>query len=156
MDKWSIAAKTAFALPLAALGSVLGAGVHLAIFFIATALADWITGTLKAMKSGCWTSSTARDGLWHKTGEFISLLVAAGVDLLIYYLAETKFDIRYTACLLPVVCVWYICTELGSILENIGQLGAPIPKFLCRAIAVLKSKVDETADNIDLEVKVEK
>jgi hypothetical protein len=62
----------------------------------------------------------------------------------------------FCLCRLHLVCVWYICTELGSILENIGQLGAPIPKFLCRAIAVLKSKVDETADNIDLEVKVEK
>lgn len=142
--------KAAFAIPLAAVGTVFGAGGWLVVFFIAAALIDWLTGTLKAMKNGEWTSSTARDGLWHKTGEFISLLVAAGVDLLIYYISAHApvLGIRYTACLLPVVCVWYICTELGSILENIGQLGAPIPKFLCRMIQVLRGKVDSAAENI--------
>ena len=141
--------KSTVALPLAAVGSAFGAGGFLVVLFVAAALTDWLTGTLKAMKKGQWTSSTARDGLWHKTGEFISLLVAAGVDVIIFYMAQNlpSSDFRYTACLLPVVCVWYICTELGSILENIGELGAPIPAFLRRMIALLKDTADRLGDN---------
>ena len=158
MSNWSVALKCALALPLAAVGSVFGAGGYLVLFFCAAALIDWLTGTMKAMKSGNWTSSTAREGLWHKTGEFISLLVAGGIDLMLYYISVSvpSMDFSYKSCLLPVVCVWYICTELGSILENVGQLGAPIPKFLCRMIEVLRAQVDTATEEDAGEVKIEK
>lgn len=42
----------------------------------------------------------------------------------------------------PVVLVWYIVTELGSIVENAGALGAPIPAFLQAAIQSLNQAVD--------------
>ena len=37
--------------------------------------------------------------------------------------------------LLPMVLVWYIFTELGSIAENAAALGAPVPKPLLDALA---------------------
>jgi len=143
-----LAAKAAFAVPLAALSSVLGIGGYPVIFFIVVALIDWITGTMKALKSGNWASAVARGGLWHKTGEFISLLVAAGLDILIYCISANlpALGINYKAFLLPVVSVWYICTELGSILENIGELGAPVPAFLRRAISLLREKAEESGE----------
>ena len=45
-----LAAKAAFAVPLAALSNVLGVGGYPVIFFIVVALIDWITGTMKALK----------------------------------------------------------------------------------------------------------
>lgn len=158
MNDWTLALKAAVAVPLAAVGSVLGGSGFLVIFFVAAALIDWLTGTMKAMKSGSWTSATARNGLWHKTGEVVSILVAAGLDLLVYYLSVSApaLNVNYTACLLPVVCVWYICTELGSILENIGELGAPIPKFLCRMIEVLKGQAEEDGNALEEGVRIEK
>ena len=44
--------------------------------------------------------------------------------------------------------VWYILTELGSITENAGELGAPIPKFLKQMIEVLKDVTDATGDKL--------
>ena len=158
MNDWAIGIKASVTLCLGALSSVLGAGVPLAVFFIATALIDWLSGTACAMKHGAWTSQCAREGLWHKTGEFISLLVAAGVDILIHYLSSylPGISLNYKACLLPLVCVWYICTELGSILENIGLMGAPIPKFLARMIEVLKGQIEKEGNEAEEEMRVEK
>ena len=36
---------------------------------------------------------------------------------------------------LPVVLVWYIFTELGSIAENAAAMGAPVPGWLIRILA---------------------
>ena len=37
--------------------------------------------------------------------------------------------------MLPVVLVWYIFTELGSIAENAAAMGAPVPGWLVRILA---------------------
>ena len=36
----------------------------------------------------------------------------------------------YTVLVLPVILVWYIFTELGSIAENATDMGAPVPAWL--------------------------
>lgn len=38
---------------------------------------------------------------------------------------------------------WYLLTELGSIAENAGALGAPMPQFLMRAIAALRAGISD-------------
>ena len=42
----------------------------------------------------------------------------------------------------------YILTELGSIVENAGALGAPIPGWLAAAIKVLGSSVDQAGEAV--------
>ena len=54
----------------------------------------------------------------------------------------------YTVFLTVLVLVWYILTELGSIVENAGRLGAPLPAWLSKAIAALESGVDSTGDKL--------
>ena len=41
-----------------------------------------------------------------------------------------------------IVAIWYSFTELGSIVENAGLLGAPIPHWLKKGIALLRDKTD--------------
>ena len=38
--------------------------------------------------------------------------------------------------------VWLIINELISILENLGEIGVPLPEFLVNAVKSLKNKVD--------------
>ena len=40
------------------------------------------------------------------------------------------------------VAIWYTFTELGSIIENAVKLGAPVPEWLKRGLALLRSKTD--------------
>ena len=49
--------------------------------------------------------------------------------------------------LFPVVLTWYCVTEIGSIVENAGRLGAPIPKLLKNAIAALNDALDDEPHN---------
>ena len=53
---------------------------------------------------------------------------------------------EYTVFVCPLVVVWYMLMELGSILENVGKMGAPLPEFLKKMIAVLKATVDTSGD----------
>ena len=55
-----------------------------------------------------------------------------------------------TVLILPVVLVWYILTELGSILENAAAMGAPVPEFLTKLLAAAREKVeDATGEDMD-------
>lgn len=111
---------------------------------------DYLTGYSAAMKNGEWNSSVAREGLWHKGGCIIVVLVAVILDCLVGYLLENipvvELPFDYSTFLTGLVLIWYILMEIGSIIENVGKLGTKIPPWLRRTIAVLKNSVDAAAD----------
>ena len=75
-----------------------------------------------------------------------TVLVAAAADLLlgmiIDHLPGITLPFEYTVLICPVVVIWYILTELGSIVENAVALGAPCPSWL----GVI---LDKTLDAVD-------
>ena len=140
--------KAAITALLSAAVALLGwVGIAVAIM-IACMLLDYITGSWAARAHGEWSSKVAREGLWHKLGEVVALLVAALADLGVSVILSTAAaplvgeDYRHRGYIVLVVAVWYIFTELGSILENAAKLGAPIPEKLIRGIGRLKKKAD--------------
>ena len=115
--------------------------------FIAAMAADYVTGTWAARARGEWSSAAARAGLWHKLGEITALLVAALCDIAISLVlhstaAPLLVDVPEKHYLTLLVAIWYSFTELGSIVENAGLLGAPIPLWLKKGIALLRDKAD--------------
>lgn len=116
---------------------------------------DWITGSAAAIKSGTWSSKAARDGAWHKLGSIIAVLVSGLLDLLFGLMLDNipfKLPFNYTVLLCPLVIFWYILTEAGSIVENAGTLGAPIPSWLRKAISAFRDKLDEKG-NTEAQIK---
>lgn len=113
-------------------------------------LLDYITGSAVALKNGDWRSQAARDGIWHKLGSLVAVLVAGILDILVGQvltnLSGVTLPFHYTVLLCPLVVAWYILTEAGSIVENAGKLGAPVPAWLKQAVAALKEQVDTTAE----------
>ncbi len=101
---------------------------------------DWLSGTAAACKGGCWSSAAARGGIWHKFGMILVVLTAALTDAVLGMAVQNLpgLGLRFDTLLLPVVLVWYIFTELGSVAENAAALGAPVPKVLLDALAVGK------------------
>ena len=73
--KAAIAAVLAF---FTALWGWLGWAVLVWIFCF---LLDYLSGTAAARKAGEWSSSIAREGVWHKLGEIFAVLVAALCDI---------------------------------------------------------------------------
>lgn len=111
---------------------------------------DYISGTMKAKKLGTWSSTIARDGLWHKASEVIAVLAALLLDVAISVVLPNvpglTVEITYSFLLCPMVTVWYIVTEAGSVVENVGEMGGPVPPRLRKAIAALRDTVDGAAD----------
>ena len=137
-------AVTAFIAFLTALWGWLG----WTIFFLLLAMvADYITGSLAARAKGEWSSAAARAGLRHKLGTVIAVGVAAFADLGVRVALNSDvippqlrgFD--WPQGFTMVVTFWYFLTELGSILENAGKLGAKIHPWIRKGIAVLQATV---------------
>lgn len=133
---------------VSAVVAVLGwVGIAVTIMIVCMAL-DYITGTWAARAHGEWTSTKARDGLWHKLGEIVALLVAILCDIAVGVILSSAAapligDYHHRGYITLIVAIWYIFTELGSILENAARLGAPIPEKLIRGIGRLKKRADD-------------
>ena len=54
--------------------------------------------------------------------------------------APLAAQVELPHCLTMIVAIWYTFTELGSVIENAGLLGAPIPAWLKKGIALLRDK----------------
>ena len=135
-----------------AFGAAFGWLGWLVLAWVACMVVDYISGSSAAMKAGQWSSAKARGGIWHKAGMIVVVIVAAVADkVLAIVLANIPgLPVEYTVLLLPMVLVWYILTELGSILENAAAMGSDVPPFLIRILASAKDKVEEvTGENIE-------
>ena len=106
---------------------------------------DWISGSAAAAAKGEWSSAVARAGIWHKGGMILVVLVAAVVDNVLARAVPhlPGLNISYTSLVLPVILVWYIFTELGSIAENAADMGAPVPAGLLKLLAAGKQLAGE-------------
>lgn len=115
------------------------------IIWIGCMLVDYASGTFAAKAAGEWSSSQARAGLWHKLGEIFAVLVAALCDIALSVIVTgTGIDLPIDVgpLVTPIVLLWYIITELGSIIENAGKLGAPVPEWLKSSLKDYKEKID--------------
>lgn len=124
----------------------------LVVGWIGAMVLDYVTGSMAAARAGEWSSAKARDGIWHKCGMIVVVLVAAGADLLLATvlanLPLVELPVQYTGLVCPVVLVWYIVTELGSMAENAAVMGAPVPRWLLKLLAMGKSAVDGAGDKL--------
>lgn len=116
------------------------------IVWIFSMLLDYLTGSWAALSHGDWDSAVARQGLWHKLGSIVAVLITAMLDISLGVILP-QLGIAYDYIILtPIVCLWYLLTELGSMVENIDKLGAPVPDFLRNMIKKVKGKVDSIGE----------
>lgn len=144
---WKAAATTI----LGALTALWGWFGWLLLGWVGLMLLDFLTGSAAAAKGGSWSSQAARDGVWHKAGMVVVVIVAAGSDLLVAlvldHLPVVQLPVAYRGLICPLVLVWYCITELGSIVENAIVMGAPVPVWLTKLLAVGKESVDRAGDS---------
>lgn len=113
---------------------------------------DYVSGTMKAKRSGTWSSDVARDGLWHKATEVLAVAAALVLDVMIQIVLPNipgvTVELSYGFLIVPLVCAWYILTELGSVMENIAEMGGRVPEFFKKAVQNTKEKIDQTGDSL--------
>ena len=147
--------KAAIAAFFTALGAFLGwQGVMIVVWVICMIL-DYISGSCAAAKNGEWCSSTAREGIWHKGGMILVVMVAGVTDLIMGIICQhLPLDMTWPVLILPMVLAWYILTEIGSILENAIKLGAAVPGWIVKLLKVGMSVVDKVADAVNITEKL--
>lgn len=148
METQAYTLKAIIVTAFSAISAFLGWYGWLLLIWILSMLVDWLTGSAAAWKNGEWCSRTAREGLFHKGGCIIVVCAGLLLDLLIWASVSIvpDFHIEYQMYLSAVIMVWYTVTELGSIVENAGKLGAPVPRFLIRGIKVLECRITKIGD----------
>ena len=139
---------------LAVLTALWGWFGWLVVAWVALMLSDWLVGSAAAAHAGKWSSAKMREGAWHKGGIIIIVCVALVADWLIgslighLPLVELPFGWEYTVLIGPMVIVWYIIGELGSLAEHAVSMGAPHPKWLPEILEIGQKAVDAAGDAI--------
>ena len=148
MDDRMLAYKTAIMAFFGSLGILVGWKGIMVISWVILMALDYITGTFAAMKVGEWSSSKAREGIWHKCGTIIVVTVTAIADSVMLIICGNIpiIHITWPGILLPMILAWYIITELGSILENAIKLGADPPVWITKLLAVSLKAVEVAGD----------
>ena len=143
-------AKAAVAALCGAFTAVFGWLGWLVLAWAACMALDWLSGSAAAASRGEWSSAVARSGIWHKAGMLVVVIVAALTDAVLSIAVANLpgLGITYQSLILPVVLVWYIFTELGSIAENAAHMGADVPDGLLKLLAAGKKAAErQTKDD---------
>lgn len=119
------------------------------LLFLAMAL-DYASGMAKAWMQRELSSKVGLMGAIKKLCYMLGVAVAVLVDMILQIGAEQmslNLDGCYFCAIL--VIVWLILNECISILENIDQIGVPVPDFLLRLVKRLKSSTEQKGGRDD-------
>lgn len=156
MEKYLLAVQAGVTAAGAWISAKLGIlGPVLAILMVMMVL-DFITGMLASKKEALeypdnpeygWSSKRGAQGIIKKVGYICTIAVAMVVDFVILHVAAAiGITVSTTAFFGLLVAVWYVLNELLSIIENAGRMGAQIPEWLRKYIAVLKETIEHKTE----------
>ena len=147
--------KAAVSAALGAFGAAFGWVGGLVLAWVGCMVLDYITGSAAAAAKGNWSSAVAREGIWHKGGMIAIVIVAAVTDCVLGVVVEhlPVLGLDYTVLVLPVILVWYIFTELGSVAENAADMGGPVSAWLKKLLAVSRQAAEIMGGEADEEDK---
>lgn len=104
---------------------------------------DYITGLAGAYITKQLNSHIGIIGIIKKIAYLGLVAVGMVTDYIIYSaLAQLGVSIELGYCVGMVIVIWLIINELISILENLAEIGVPLPAFITKLIARLKNTVE--------------
>lgn len=78
---------------------------------------DFITGLVKAVETKTFTSTKMRQGLYHKVGLMLCIILGVLVDF-----AQRYMDLGVSIPVTAAICVYICLMEISSILENVCKI----------------------------------
>ena len=115
---------------------------------------DYVSGMLAAKKEAIdhpndpnygWSSAVGFNGIIKKFGIICIIVVSMVLDYIVATLAiKMQLNPPVTTLFSLLVTSWFLLNEMLSIIENSGRMGADVPDWLVKYIAILKDKIDDT------------
>ena len=138
--------KITFITVFTALNGWLGSIATPFYILVLTNIIDYITGIGAAVYRGERVSSeTGFHGIAKKVCMWLLVLVGYIVDYIIISMGNTmniQFSFEYLIA--AAVVFWLLANELISILENVADIGVPMPAFLINAVELVKEKAESS------------
>lgn len=117
------------------------------IVLVVVMIADYITGMAAAWATGTLSSRVGVLGIIKKVGYLFVVGVAVVVDYVITFAAENAgADLAGFHIFGLLVTIWLILNECISILENLSEIGVPLPGFLVAIVRKLKKSTEQAGD----------
>ena len=114
---------------------------------VAVMLVDYVTGMASAAYTKKLNSRVGVLGIVKKAGYLALVAVGMTVDyLIVSALVHIGIRLQINYCFGMIITIWLIINELLSILENLGELNIPLPRFLVDVVKSMKDKVESKAD----------
>ncbi len=145
-----------YRLIMAILTSEIGERIPCVAVFAIMMLLDYISGFLAAKRESIKYPDNSNFGLDSRKG-ILGIIKKAGYTLIVmvaflcdYMISEVGdyFGISLENNVLFgwITLFWLMLNELLSITENLGRMGVPVPGYLKKVIAVLKSDVEKKGE----------
>ena len=82
-------------------------------------------------------------GLQKKIGMWLLVAVGAVIDgLLAYTTEQLGITLPFSYIFACVVCVWIICNEIMSIMENLRDIGVKVPAFMYAPVEQVQEQIE--------------
>lgn len=155
MKELILAAQVAFSAATAWVSAKLGILAPVLGLLLLMMVIDYLSGMAASKKEAIdhpgdknygWSSKKGAKGIIKKVGYACVIAAAMVIDYIVINVAGTVgITMPGKAFFGLLVTIWYILNEILSIIENAGRMGANIPEWLTKYIAVLKNKIDESS-----------
>ena len=110
---------------------------------------DYITGIVGAWMLRQLSSRIGIEGIVKKLAYLFAVAVAIVIDWVIHRAAgQAGIDLGSFYMFGLLVTIWLILNECISILENIAEMGVPLPAFLMAVIEKLKKTTEAKGDAV--------
>lgn len=100
---------------------------------------DYVTGLISAYIHNELSSKIGVKGLFRKVEYFLMVIVAIACDYAVYVMGN--YD-THSMCAI-VIIIWFMVNELLSIIENMAEIGVPVPDFIIVRLKEIKDKLNE-------------
>ncbi|MBQ4100256.1 MAG: phage holin family protein [Oscillospiraceae bacterium] len=142
---------------MATLSALIGSLAIPVLILVILNIIDYITGIVAAPYRGEERNSNKGfRGIAKKISMWLLIVVGGIVDWLIIYAGEAVgISVSLKFAVASAVAIWLICNEIISLLENISDIGVPLPAFLNKIVSWIKAETENKADLQDNE-RIEK
>lgn len=96
---------------------------------------DFLTGLLQSIKNGTFRSCVMREGIWHKVGELMVIVLGLACE---FFLPWMGMEIK--APIVKALCIYLYIMELGSIVENMGKMVPALQEVLGKVLGAYTHK----------------